>query len=122
MGTHSKENIRAGQDVDRGLRRSALLWERLYGLLSEEMTNGMEIREVRIQGPLLTGNDTRLIIKGVAGGEKFIAFQNAETVEDAVKQMVSRLDQDTMKWKEDLPYDRYIKLRDGRNGDGGEAA
>lgn len=111
VGTHSKENLAYEALAAKEARQAAVLWSQLDALMNEEMANAMQVREIRIQGPLATGNDWRAIIKGVAGDDKYVAFQNAGSSRELITQIVARVAEDRIKWRDDLPWDRQINLK-----------
>lgn len=111
VGTHSKENLKYEQVAANEARQALVLWSQLDYLMESEMADGMVVREIRIQGPQATGNDWRAIIKGEAGGSKYVAFQNAESSRELISQIVRRVAEDRIKWRDDLPWERQIALK-----------
>jgi len=107
---------------DRAFQRAALkIWKSLNSLseyLEDEVMGLGTVKEIRIQGPAATGDGYRAIVKVRAGdGGAFISFHNAGNLADLLVTLNDRMDNATMKWKEDLPYDQRIVVRKGKGQD-----
>lgn len=87
----------------------------LANIMEEEMADGLIVKQITIQGPTHTGDGYRAIVKGQAAGNKFVGFQNADTPENVLSQVVAKIANGTLNWKEDTPWDGGIK----RAGSGG---
>ena len=86
------------------LRRAWLVLQQLDGILGEDMADGMVVKELRIQGPNVTGGGYRVIAKGAVDGAPYVAFHNAETVQELLAGIQERMVNGSAKWREDLPY------------------
>jgi len=104
MGTHSKENVDAEQMRARLDRKAALLWGQLDMFMEETTVDELNVMEIRIQGPLSTGGGWRAIIKSRMGGDKFVAFHNAEDSKSLIAGVLQRQAADGLRWKADMPY------------------
>lgn len=88
------------------LRKLGARLEMLDRWVSDPPSGDLFIVEVRFMVRYSTVGDVLAVIKGVSGGEKVIAFHSDDTVTEALTGMVNRLNNGTLKWKEDKPYDK----------------
>lgn len=100
----SKIEMEQERHYSQMLARAWRVWQALDGIMREEMSDSTIIREVRIQGPNLTGGGYRAIIKADMGGQRVVAFHNAETPEELIAGLVERVNTDAARWREDKPY------------------
>lgn len=97
------------QDLLRGLYRAVAT---LGNFMLEETAGGVNVAEVRIQSPTLTGEGYRIILKGNAGGTKYVAFHNAESLAELLQGVVAREQNGQLRWRADLPFEQRQAMRD----------
>jgi len=59
------------------------------------------VKSITFQSPFHTGGDWRVIVRVHAGGEDLVGFHGAHTYAEAGRGALERIDNRTMKWKED---------------------
>lgn len=104
MPASSAYEKRMEAESDRDLRRRALLLGQISQAMEEPDSQDIMIVELRIQGPAYTGQDYRMIIKGRVDGDRYVSFQNGNSVEELLQGLRSRVAAGNMKWREDLPW------------------
>jgi hypothetical protein len=82
--------------------------------LAEYDMGGFAIMQITVQSPLHTGGDYRGIVKGATEtGQRSIAFVNGPDLAGVLQAIGQGLDQGTLRWKEDIPYDQRQALGKG---------
>lgn len=85
--------------------------------MESEVAGVGTVKEIRVQGPAATGEGYRAIVKVIADdGGAFIAFHNASSLSELMVTLNERMDNATMKWKDDMPYDQRVTIRKGNAG------
>ena len=73
--------------------------------LEEDDYMGARLLELRIQAPKKTGQDFRLVLKGVTeAGQYVVAFGNGGDMQSALASLKSRAEAQGMPWRDDKPY------------------
>lgn len=80
--------------------------EQLDRFATEAPSGDYYITEVRFKVRYDTVGDVLGIIKIEGENGKQIAFHSDDTISEALGGMVNRLVNGTLKWKEDIPYDK----------------
>lgn len=89
-------------EVARKLLRAT--W-RLDRLMAEEMDDGLRITEIRLRAPREVGEDILATVKAVTvEGKRFVGFHGALSSAEAIRGAVERINNATLKWREDRPY------------------
>jgi hypothetical protein len=104
MSRGTRQHPNGDEAWTRTLYKAVGHWEGFTELLEAERSDGLLITEVRIQGPNATGAGFRAVIKATDGAKHWVAFHNADSTEDLVAGVLSRLNSDVLKWREDAPY------------------
>lgn len=60
-----------------------------------------ELTQLRVIFPGIVGGEYRVVLKATMNGEKFVAFHNAPTLLEALVGLVNRLENRSLKFKED---------------------
>lgn len=82
----------------------ALMW--LSQVMDEGTNTGMYIKSVTVKGPELTGSDYQAIVKGRDdSGNVFVGFRNGADVGSLMRSVKDSIQNGTIKWREDRPYD-----------------
>lgn len=64
-----------------------------------------DITEIRFKIRYATVGDVLGVVKGVRDGKKLIAFHSDDTFGEVLVGLVNRMNNGTLKWKEDIPYE-----------------
>lgn len=97
--------------LDRERRNLWVAIQRIERRMAEYDMGGFAVMKITIESPLATGGNWRGIIKGqTETGAKSIAFCNAEGVQELLKAIDTGANGDTLRWKEDVPYDQRKAL------------
>jgi hypothetical protein len=88
--------------VARRVLRALRRWDRH---LETEMSDGLTITEIRIRAAREPGGEMLVTIKAqTSDGQRFVGFHGAFTLEEAMRGALERIDNATLKWREDRPY------------------
>ncbi len=80
--------------------------ERLDRFIVEVPDDEHHIRSITIKMRFDDVGDILLMVKADSGSGPKIAFQAAESVAACITGIVNRLDNGSVKWREDLPYEQ----------------
>lgn len=61
----------------------------------------MKVREVRIRAPREAGEDYMVIVKAQVEGRMLVGFHGATSIEEAIRGAYERINNNSMKWKDD---------------------
>lgn len=99
------EDKRAESEIAaQGKKLLYALW-RLEKLMDIEYDGELRVTEIRVRSAREAGEDILVTIKAQTyDGKKFIGFHAAQSLPEALRGAVERLNNATLKWKEDKPF------------------
>lgn len=93
------EQTRRGTPSGNILRKSV---ESLSEALVGNRVLQVDIRSLSVRGPVEAGGEILIVIKGVDGeGAKLVSFHSAYSLADAIKGIASRIDNGSLRWRQD---------------------
>lgn len=101
----SRSDIESNEYMQ-GMRREALAVLAYWNRRLEDFDNmGVQVSEIRVQGPSKTGADVRVIVKAATeDGRLLVAFGNGHDIQSALADLKSRDAAVGIKWGEDKPW------------------
>lgn len=112
----NKNDVHQHQADDRLLelaqKRLWVLLSRLWHPVWEGRLSSMNIREVRIRGPREEGGQVLCIIKAEDEHGRFVAFHAADSAVEAVRGTLERVENGSLKWKEDVWADGKFRTQE----------
>ncbi len=107
------ERFEASQRAaDNYLKRLGASLERLDVWVSEAPDDEHFVTGFKVVVRYGTIGDVLIVVQADSADGGVVAFHTADLVSEAIKGVMNRLDNGTLKWKEDIPYDR----RNGTQG------
>jgi len=111
MSTSRKEESEARKfevsrkAAERLLQKHGLRLARLDEIIEDTPDDTHYITELRFKLGIHTGGAVMTVIKSDGPNGKQVAFQVGETIGDAITGLVNRMDNGTLAWREDKPYE-----------------
>jgi hypothetical protein len=90
--------------VDQAMRKVNLL-ARSWDVFERQLDRDILVQFINIKLATYEGGELLVILKGVAGTTKVVAFHSADDLFEALAGALSRVENDTLKWREDTPWD-----------------
>jgi hypothetical protein len=88
------------------LTRLGAAVERLDRFVTEVPDDEHHIQSITIRFRYDYIGDVLLVARALCGKGKVVAFQTADSLQGAIQGFVNRLDNGTVEWREDKPYER----------------
>jgi nickel-dependent lactate racemase len=77
---------------------------RSWDIFERQLDRDILVQFVNIKLATYEGGEHLVILKGVSGTTKVVAFHSAEDLLDALAGALARIENDTLKWREDTPW------------------
>lgn len=82
------------------IKQAEALW-RFDRILGAYLDEDVRLTAMRVIIPTLDGDEFRIVLKAERGGEKYVAFHAGGTLIEALVGLLARLENKTLKFKED---------------------
>lgn len=95
---------RAKKDRRAAQRLQLLLWMLEDWMMSED-AQGMLISSITVRNGRDRGGELLVIVKALFEGKQYVGFHSAMTPEEAIRGALDRIRANSLKWREDTPYE-----------------